>query len=116
VFERQGEEKLHAGVEVQGDVAHADYLGGDVAGAVHAQQLAIVGAEYQLEQPGVSGDGAAWSGGQVAAAHHVGDAGRANLLLETINTRRPNAAASSAATSPAGPAPITTQVVAVVHG
>jgi hypothetical protein len=59
----------------------ANHFGGDVAEAVDAKQLAVVGAEDQLQQPTVTGDCPACGGGQVAAADYVGDAGGVNLLF-----------------------------------
>ena len=45
---------FHAATDVEDDVAQADHFGGDVAEAVDAEQLAVVGAEDQLQQPTVA--------------------------------------------------------------
>jgi hypothetical protein len=79
--QRQGEEHLHTATDVEDDVAQAHHFGGYVAEAVHAEQLAVVRAEDQLQQPTVAGDDPSWGGGQVAAADRVGDAGLLDLLF-----------------------------------
>src|SRR5215217_7765654 len=79
--QRQGQEHLHAATDVEDDVAQAHHFGGYVAEAVDAEQLAVVGAEDQLEQSAVAGDDPAWGDGQVAAADRVGDAGTLDLLF-----------------------------------
>ena len=79
--QRQGEEPFHGATDVEDDVAQAHHFGGQVAEAVDAEQLAVIGAEDQLQQPTVAGDDPAWGGGQVAAADHVEDAGGLDLLL-----------------------------------
>ena len=62
-------------------MAQANHFGGYVAEAVDAEQLAVVGAEDQLQQPAVASDDPACGGGQVAAADRVGDAGGLDLLF-----------------------------------
>ena len=54
--ERECEEQFDPAAKLEDHVAEADHLGGDVAEAVDAEQLAVIGAEDELQQSTVSGD------------------------------------------------------------
>ena len=67
--------------DVQDNLAQTDDFEGDVAEAVHAQQLPVVSGKGGLQQAAVTGDGSARGAAQVAAPHDVGHASSGNLLL-----------------------------------
>ena len=79
--QRQCEKQLHRAAGVQDHVSQRDHFRGDIADAVDAQQLAVVGPEDQLQPPAMPGDRAARRGRQVAATDDIGDAGGARLFL-----------------------------------
>ena len=79
--EHECEEQFDPAAKLEDHAAQADHFGGDVAEAVHAEQLVVVGAEHELQQSALSGDRPACGGGKVGAAQRLRDADDLDVFL-----------------------------------